>query len=70
MKWWWQLKKSESDLQREVRSDLELEEEEQREQGVPAEEASYAARRAFAVGSAFPQSAAPRLRRTSAYGLM
>lgn len=47
MKWWWQLKQSESDLEREVRSDLDLEEEEQREQGLPADEADYAARRAF-----------------------
>ena len=47
MRWWWQLKKSELDLEREVRSDLELEEEEQREQGLDAEQASYAARRAF-----------------------
>jgi predicted permease len=47
MRWWWQLKKSESDLDRELRSDLDLEEEEQRENGLPAEEASYAARRAF-----------------------
>jgi predicted permease len=47
MKWWWQLKQSESDLERELKSDLDLEEEEQREQGVPAEEASHAARRAL-----------------------
>ena len=47
MKWWWQLRKSESDLEREVRSDLELEEEEQREKGLPPEEAGHAARRAF-----------------------
>jgi macrolide transport system ATP-binding/permease protein len=47
MKWWWQLRKSEADLERELRSDLELEEEEQRETGLPPEEASHAARRAF-----------------------
>jgi hypothetical protein len=47
MKWWWQLKESETDLERELRSDLELEEEEQRESGLPPEEASHAARRAF-----------------------
>jgi len=47
MKWWWQLHKSETDLERELRSDLELEEEEQRESGLPPEEASHAARRAF-----------------------
>ena len=44
---WWQIKGRDADLEREVRSDLELEEEEQRESGLPAEEARYAARRAF-----------------------
>ncbi len=44
---WWQLKKRDADLERELRSDLELEEEEQRENGVPSDEALYAARRAF-----------------------
>jgi predicted permease len=44
---WWQIRKRDADLERELRSDLELEEEEQRERGVPAEEARYAARRAF-----------------------
>jgi len=44
---WWQLKKRDADLERELRSDLELEEEEQRERGLSPEEASYAARRAF-----------------------
>jgi hypothetical protein len=43
---WWQLKKRDADLERELRSDLELEEE-QRESGVSPEEARYAARRAF-----------------------
>ena len=47
MKWWWQLNKSETDLERELQSDLELEEEEQRKSGLPPDEASYAARRAF-----------------------
>ena len=47
MKWWWQLNKSVMDLERELRADLELEEEEQRKSGLPPEEASYAARRAF-----------------------
>jgi len=47
MKWWWQLNKSAMDLERELRSDLELEEEEQRKSGLPPEEARYAARRAF-----------------------
>jgi predicted permease len=40
-------KKREQDLERELRSDLELEAAEQRENGVSAEEAYYAARRAF-----------------------
>ena len=44
---WWQLKKRKADLERELRSDLELEEEEQRDSGVSPEEARYAARRAF-----------------------
>jgi predicted permease len=44
---WWQLKKRDADLERELRSGLELEEEEQRERGLPADEARYAARRAF-----------------------
>ncbi len=44
MRWPW---KRDADLERELQSDLELEEEEQRERGVSAEEARYAARRAF-----------------------
>jgi predicted permease len=44
---WWQLKKRHADLERELQSDLELEEEEQRGNGLPPEEARYAARRAF-----------------------
>jgi predicted permease len=44
---WWQIKKRDADLERELRSDLALEEEEQRESGLPSEEARYAARRAF-----------------------
>lgn len=44
---WWQLKKRDDDLARELESDLELEEEEQLENGLPPEEARYAARRAF-----------------------
>jgi predicted permease len=44
---WWQIRKRDADLERELRSDLELEEEEQRENGIRAEEACYAARRAF-----------------------
>src|SRR3984885_2993741 len=44
---WWQIKKRNADLERELRSDLELEEEEQREGGISDEEARYAALRAF-----------------------
>src|SRR3984885_7859336 len=44
---WWQIRKRDADVERELRSDLELEEEDQRENGVPPEEARYAALRAF-----------------------
>ena len=44
---WWQIRKRDADLERELRSDLELEEEEQRDNGVSPAEAQYAARRAF-----------------------
>ena len=44
---WWRIGKRDADLARELQSDLELEEEEQRERGLSAEEAHYAARRAF-----------------------
>jgi predicted permease len=44
---WWHLKKRDADLERELRSDLELEEEEQREHGLSPDEARYTARRAF-----------------------
>ncbi|KAA6459054.1 ABC transporter permease [Acidobacteria bacterium AB60] len=44
---WWQMRKRDADLERELRADLELEEEEQRANGVPVEEARYAALRAF-----------------------
>jgi putative ABC transport system permease protein len=49
MKWWQikQIRKRGADLERELRSDLELEEEEQREGGISGEEARYAALRAF-----------------------
>ena len=44
---WWRIRQKQADLERELQSDLELEEEEQQERGLPAEEARYAARRAF-----------------------
>lgn len=44
---WWQIGRRDADLERELRSDLELEEEEQRERGLSAEKARYEARRAF-----------------------
>ena len=50
MRWfrsWLRSRAREHDLERELRSDLELEAAEQEENGLPAEEARYAARRAF-----------------------
>jgi putative ABC transport system permease protein len=44
---WWQIWKRDSDLERELNSDLELEEEEQRASGLSSEEARHAARRGF-----------------------
>jgi putative ABC transport system permease protein len=44
---WWPIRRREADLERELRSDLDLEEEEQREGGLSPEEARYAARRAL-----------------------
>ena len=44
---WWQIRKRDADLERELRSDLELEEEEQQLAGASKEEARYAALRAF-----------------------
>jgi len=44
---WWRRRNREQDLERELRSDLELEAEEFRERGLPPEEAERAARRAF-----------------------
>lgn len=44
---WWQIRKRDADLERELQADLELEQEQQQENGASAEEARYAARRAF-----------------------
>jgi putative ABC transport system permease protein len=44
---WWQIRKRNADLERELQSDLQLEEEEQRERGIAPKEARYAALRAF-----------------------
>lgn len=44
---WWRRKERERELDRELRSDLELEAAEQRESGLSEEEARYAAQRAF-----------------------
>jgi predicted permease len=44
---WWQIRKRDADLERELRSDLELEEEEQRDNGKSPEEARFAAQCAF-----------------------
>ena len=44
---WWRVTKRNADLERELQSDLALEEEEQRERGLSSEEARYAALRAF-----------------------
>ena len=44
---WWRRDDSEEDLERELRSHLEAEMSDQQEQGLSAEEARYAARRAF-----------------------
>ena len=43
----WRRKQREQDLERELRSDLELEAQEQQESGLSPDEARYAARRAF-----------------------
>jgi len=51
MRWWqikwWKTKKRDADIEREIQSDIELEEEEQQECGASTEEAHYAALRAF-----------------------
>src|SRR3984957_4404749 len=44
---WWRVTKRKTDLERELRSDLALEEEEQRDRGLSSDEARYAALRAF-----------------------
>lgn len=44
---WWRIGKRDADLERELQSDLQLEEDEQREHGIASEEARYAALRAF-----------------------
>ncbi len=44
---WWPVGRRDADLERELRADLELEEEEQRERGLPPEDARCAALRAF-----------------------
>jgi predicted permease len=44
---WWQSRKRNADLERELQSDLELEKEEQRERGLSSKEAHFAALRAF-----------------------
>lgn len=44
---WWRHKEREQDLEREIRSDLELEAEEQEANGLLPQDARYAARRAF-----------------------
>lgn len=44
---WWQIRKRDADLQREIQSDIELEEEEQRDRGLSSKDASHAALRAF-----------------------
>ena len=52
---WWQITKRDTDLERELQSDLELKEEEQRERGLSQEEARRAARRAFEALSLLPR---------------
>lgn len=47
---WWLRKEREKDLDRELRSDLELEAAEQQERGLSADEARYAAQRALGNG--------------------
>lgn len=44
---WWQFRRRDADLERELQADLELEEEEQRDRGLSQEDAAFAARRAL-----------------------
>jgi predicted permease len=44
---WWQIRKRDADLEREIQSDIELEEEEQRDRGLSSKDAHHAALRAF-----------------------
>src|SRR5215470_9836878 len=54
---WWRIVKRDTDLERELQSDLQLEEEEQREHGIAPEEARYAALRAFGNPSVIREQA-------------
>ena len=54
---WWQIGKRDADLERELQSDLELEEEEQRERGIAPEKARYASLRAFGNPSVISEQA-------------
>ncbi|HEU0038068.1 MAG TPA: permease prefix domain 1-containing protein [Verrucomicrobiae bacterium] len=44
---WWRHREGEQDLEREIRSDLEMEAEEREANGLSSQDARYAARRAF-----------------------
>ena len=55
---WWSMGKKDADLERELRSDLDLEEAEQLERGLPLDEARSAARRRR-VDSVHPVSVYP-----------
>ncbi len=44
---WWQIRKRDADFERELRSDLDLEEEEQLERGLSSEQVRFAALSAF-----------------------
>src|ERR1039458_3649577 len=52
---WWRITKRNTDLERELQSDLELEEEEQRERGLSSEEARSAALRMFGTEKITPE---------------